>query len=104
MREELEGMRGGQLWSVREARPEPLRGAYAAQLSQPARRFLVGTLEGVVVGFAVGEVEELRDGRRLGIVRDLFVEPPAREVGVGEAMIGELLAFFVAEGCAGVDA
>ena len=64
---------------------------------------VVGTLEDAVLGYATGRVEVLRDGRYLGVIDDLFVEPDARAVGVGEAMMDCLLDWFGRRGCAGVD-
>lgn len=105
MRGELGPLRGGSLWLAREARREPLLDSYAGLLARDDRCcFLVGTLDDVVVGFGVGEVEDLADGRRLGVVTDLFVELPAREVGVGEALIGDLVQFFLEQGCVVADA
>jgi ribosomal protein S18 acetylase RimI-like enzyme len=101
---ELAPMRGGELWSVREAREEPLDAAFAALLDRDDVAVVVGTIDEVVVGFGVGRVERLRDGRRHGVVDELFVEPDARSVGVGEAVVSRLLAFFGARGCSGADA
>jgi GNAT superfamily N-acetyltransferase len=104
MRGELSPMRGGRIWAVREARPEPLPDAYRALLERDDALLVVGTVDDVVVGFGTGEVELLQDGSRLGVVRDLFVDEEARAVGVGEAMLAVLADFFVATGCVGIDA
>jgi ribosomal protein S18 acetylase RimI-like enzyme len=104
MAAELTPMRGGQLWSVREGRPPPFEAAYGSLIGRGDARLVVGTIDGVIVGFAAGEVETVRDGSRLGVITDLFVHPEAREVGVGEAMLGDLVGFFTASGCAGIDA
>jgi GNAT superfamily N-acetyltransferase len=40
----------------------------------------------------------------LGRITDLFVEPGARAVGVGEALMDALLPWFRARECRGVDA
>jgi len=56
-----------------------------------------------VIGFGVVTLEPLRTGETLGIITDLYVEPDACAVGVGEAMADELVAFCVAHGCMGVD-
>jgi GNAT superfamily N-acetyltransferase len=74
----------------------------------------VGEVEDVVLGSGsgVGEVEDVGGGEvgevagaaRLGRVRELFVDPDARAVGLGEAILGELLAWFREQGCGGVDA
>ena len=41
---------------------------------------------------------------RVGTVTELFVEPEAREVGVGETLVGALLEWCRAHRCFGVDA
>jgi GNAT superfamily N-acetyltransferase len=104
LRAELTPMRGGRLWAVREARPGPADVAYGALLFDPEACVVVGTLDGVVVGFGVATVEVLVDGGRLGVVSDLFVDPEARAVGVGEIMLEALVAFCTREGCVGMDA
>ena len=104
LRAELTPMRGGRIWAVREARRGPPGEAYAALLRDPAACVVVGTIDDVVVGFAVATVEPLADGTRLGVVGELFVDEEARAVGVGEGMLDSLVAFCVREGCVGVDA
>jgi ribosomal protein S18 acetylase RimI-like enzyme len=103
MRAELTPMRGGGIWSVREARTGPPEETYDALIAAPDACVVVGTLDGVVVGFGVGTVEELADGRRLGVVTELFVDPDARAVGVGETMLEALVGHFARLDCAGVD-
>jgi hypothetical protein len=104
MRGELTPMRGGRIWALREARPQPLPEAYSALLERDDALVVVGTVDEVVVGFGTGEVELLQDGSRLGVVRELFVDEEARAVGVGEAMLAVLADFFVATRCVGIDA
>lgn len=104
LRGEIEPIRGGPLWGRREGRAEPLEAAYEALLDRPDLAFLVGTVDDAVVGFGVGEVATLHDGARLGIVSDLYVDPEARGVGVGEAIADALVAWFEAQGCIGADA
>jgi ribosomal protein S18 acetylase RimI-like enzyme len=104
LRAELTPMRGGRIWAVRESRPGPPAGVYGALLTDPATCVVVGTLDDVVVGFGVVAVETLTDGRRLGVVSELFVDAEARAVGVGEAMLEAMVAFCIREGCVGVDA
>jgi GNAT superfamily N-acetyltransferase len=104
LRAELTPMRGGRLWSVREARPGPAEVAYGALLADPDACVVVGTLDGVVVGFGVVTVEPLADGGKLGVVKELFVDIEARAVGVGEVMLEHLVGFCDREGCVGIDA
>ena len=104
LRAELTPMRGGGIWVVREARSGPPAEEYGSLLTDPATCVVVGTIDDVVVGFGVASVEPLSDGRRLGVVSELFVDPEARAVGVGEGMLEALVAFCTREGCVGVDA
>jgi GNAT superfamily N-acetyltransferase len=102
--DELTPMRGGAIWSAREARAEPLDDAYRELLGRDDTCVIAGTIDDVVIGFGVGRLERLRDGRTLGIIDELFVEPDARSIGVGEAIVEELIAFFETNGCIGADA
>ena len=110
--EELRPMRGGELLLLREA-PGPGGASLTdADLDDPERGVWVGTIDGTVVGYSTGHLERLEapagtEGARpvwLGVIDELFVEVDARAVGVGEAMMGEMLAWFTARGCTGVDA
>jgi len=104
LRRELGEERGGRLWGTREARPEPLEPALARLLERDDAAVLVGTYDGAIVGYGIAHVEELRDGSRLGVIGEIYVEPEARAVGVGEAIVDRLVAFCRAAGCSGVDA
>jgi len=101
---ELTPMKGGVVWAAREARTEPVEDSLKASLADDATRVVVGTIDGVPIGYAAVRVEVLNDGSRLGVVDDIFVEEGARQVGVGEAMMGDLVAWCEEQGCAGMDA
>jgi len=103
-RDELVPMKGGALWSAREAVAEPFEDTYATLIDWNDALVVVGTVDETVVGFGVVTLERLRTGETLGIIGDLFVEPGARAVGVGEAMSDDLVAFCAARGCTGIDA
>src|SRR6478609_6614938 len=96
--------RGGVLWATREARPEPLGDFLESLLGRDDARVVVGTIDGTVVGFGTVEIESLRDGTRLGVIGDLFVEREARAVGVGESIAEAIVAFCSAAQCVGIDA
>jgi GNAT superfamily N-acetyltransferase len=101
-RQELRPARGGAVFLASPAgnsRPE-----LSAALADPRRGVWSGTIDGVVVGYAAAHDEELADGTRLGVIDDLFVEPEARGVGVGEALMDQILEWCTARGCGGVDA
>ena len=95
--------RGGSVFVAREGRAEPVEESLCAAVRDPGMVVVVGTVDDTVLGYGTGRTEPLRDGRRLGVIDDLFVEEEARAVGVGEAMMDRLLQWFRAEGCAGVD-
>lgn len=102
--DELGQFRGGRLLFLREARRDPLDVSLQEQIADPRRAVLVGTIDEVVVGYGTGRVEDLAGGERLGVVEDLFVEPGARQVGVGEALVDALTGWFRGAGCTGADA
>jgi len=102
--DELEPTRGGPLWARREARSRPVEPSILADLASPEAVVVVGTIDEVVLGYGVVRFESLRDGAVLGVVHDLYVEPDARGVGVGEAMMDLVIIECEARGCIGVDA
>jgi len=104
MLDELEPSRGGAIWARRERRDGPYEEAYGSLLGRDDTLVVVGTVHDVVVGFGVVVLEALRDGGVLGVVTDLFVHPEARGVGVGEAMVGHIVAFCSGRDCVGIDA
>ncbi|MGI9120835.1 MAG: GNAT family N-acetyltransferase [Acidimicrobiales bacterium] len=96
--------RGGAVWAQRETRPLPALASLAQALQDPSQLVLAGTIDDVVLGYAVARLETLRDGQLLGVVSDLFVEPEARSVGVGEMLIDLVLDWCGQHRCRGVDA
>jgi GNAT superfamily N-acetyltransferase len=104
LRDELTALRGGEVWAAQDARPEPLEDAFAALLDDPEAVVRVGLIDEVVVGFGVLVLETLSTGELLGRVTELFVEPPARAIGVGEGIADDLVRFAADRDCIGVDA
>ena len=100
---ELQALRGGAVWARTAARREPLAAGFEAALAAADHHVLVGTYDGAALGYGAARAEDLPDGTRLGVVTDLYVEPAAREVGIGEALMDELVAWCAAQGCGGVD-
>lgn len=101
--QELAPMRGGAIWLAREARVEPVEEGLEAAMADKDARVLAGTFDGVVVGYAVAHTEEMARGGRLGVVREIFVEHEARGVGIGEAMMDDLVAWCRERKCVGID-
>ena len=99
-RERLADQRGGAQWLSREA---PALGYLAEAVDADDRLLLVGAIDDVVVGYALMVLEELGHGERLARIADLYVQPEARGVGVGECLITELDAAARGWGCTGLD-
>ncbi len=102
-RSELTAERGGPLWALREWHADPAA-EFTAALSAADRVLLAGCFDDAVVGYALARLDPLRDGTVLAVVTDLYVEPEARAVGVGEVLMDEVIAWARAQGCRGVDA
>jgi len=101
---ELVVERGGEVFLAREARPEPAAADFEAAMADNGRGVWVGTIEETPMGYLVARVEDLRNGRVLGVIDDIFVEAGARAVGIGEAMMDLAMAWFREQSCSGVDA
>jgi len=101
---ELADQKGGIVWRRHAARPEPVEEGLTADLDDPASLVLVGTIDDSIIGYAVTTIETVADEGRLAVVRDLYVEPGARGVGVGAAMMDAVLTWAEERGCIGVDA
>ena len=96
--------RGGAVWAQRETRPLPADDSLRAALADPRQLVVAGTIDDVVIGYGAVRLERLRNDELLAVITDLFVEPEARAVGVGEAVVTMILDWAGAQGCMGVDA
>lgn len=94
--------RGGALFLRRES-GGPAVDRARALLDDDQAVVLVGTYDDVVFGYAIGQVEELDDGGRLGRIDDLAVMAEAREAGIGEALMNQLVEVFTERNCFGID-
>jgi GNAT superfamily N-acetyltransferase len=101
--DEKRAQKGGELWWRRERRQGDPGPALRALLGSADHEVAVGTLDGTAVGYAVARRERLADGGLLGVVDDIYVDPEARAVGVGEALMDHVIAWCRAQGCFGVD-
>lgn len=105
---EADARRGGTLLVTRGAdvaveRPADLSTLVARWVAGGDHRLVVGSIDEVPVGVAAGTLTgSARD--RLGLVECCYVEPGARQVGLGTALMADLVAWFADRGCRGVDA
>lgn len=95
---ELRAERGGELWARERDRAAGFRPPPTG-----AGLVLAGTVDDVVVGYAVVRASRFADGAELAVIDDVYVEPGAREVGVGEALLDACIEWARARGCVGVD-
>ncbi len=102
--EELTPNRGGSVWSQVEARQRPVAHKFAEEIKNTSTIVLLGTMDEVVVGYAVAAPFEGHDGRTIARITDLYVMKEARGVGVGECLMEALVHWAVALGATGIDA
>ena len=100
---ELRPTKGGDVWAQREARAEPVETSLEADLARGDACVLAGTIDDVVVGYAVAVIDGLHDGGKIARVTDLYAEPAAREVGIGEELLNAVIAWATERGCVGID-
>jgi len=95
------------MWSVADGLEEPVDQALARELESPDSLVFVGQIDSVPLGFLIARVEKLLPqamGTEVGSIRFVFVDLPAREVGVGEAMRDMALASLRERGISRFDA
>lgn len=102
--DELGPMRGGALWIAQESRREPLIEEFALLLESEDAYVVLGLLDGVPMGFGVVVLVQLNDATLLGDVTEIWVDPEARAIGLGESLLEALTEFCVDHGCIGIDA
>jgi GNAT superfamily N-acetyltransferase len=103
-REHLRPLRGGEMYLLHTARPEPPEHSLLSDLDDVDRLVLMGCLGDVPVGYAIAAVHPLADGTCAADVSEVFVEPDARSVGVGNLLMQRLVEWATDRGCIGIDA
>lgn len=100
---ELRPHRGGDVWYRTIGRADPVADSLRADLGSPDTLVVVGTIDEVIIGYGVVTAKPLRDGTTLAVVSDLYTEPEARGVGIGEHMMDALVAFARSRNCFGIE-
>ena len=82
------------LWPVADGLDEPLSDSFRDVMDDNDSMLVVGSIDEVPVGFGWVRSEPLltqAKGERVAVVRLIFTDREARGVGVGEAMIEQIL-------------
>ncbi len=106
-RAELGEERGGPIWQLLHGRPDPLPTTLSADLAEADLDqgvVLLGTVADSAGGYAAAHREEVGDGTALAVISDGYVEPGFRGIGLGGALMDELLTWAGDHGCRGIDA
>lgn len=96
---EKAGQRGGPLFLIGEGRDI----AHGLVRYLDEGHLIVGTYDDIVVGAAAFRRVDLADTTRVARIELLIVDPEMREVGVGEAMMNQLVDTARADGCQHLD-
>jgi len=96
--------RGGELDGLLQARAnsKDLNESYRAEIGSSG--VYVATVDEHVLGYVVSRVGELISEELLMTVEEIYVEPEARGVGLGTALLNCVVADADASGCRGIDA
>lgn len=102
-RHEVVGQRGGASLVAAHTDAASLEGDLQTALGDSDRLVLLGMMDEVDVGFVSAHCDRSQH-QPFGVIDAIYVEPEAREVGVGEVLVDAVLAWSTDRGCRGVDA
>ncbi len=102
-RKQMLDKRGGEMFLKREAGAISVSERAATAIDDEDSLVVVGTYDGVVFGYGLVRYETLVDGGSLARLEDFIVEPEARAVGIGEAMMNRIVDQATSRGCVGID-
>lgn len=95
------------MWAIADGLAEPVADAFAEAVGRPDTHVEIGSIDDYPFGFLLATIEETLpqgEGERIGSIRLIFVDPAAREVGLGEALRESALVRLRAEGIRRFDA
>ncbi len=95
------------MWPLDDGLEEPVSDTLERALEAPDTIVLVGEIDGVTFGFLVARVRSMlpqAGEEKIGSIILVYVDEDARQVGVGEAMLNEVMADLRRRGIAKFDA
>ena len=102
--QELIQKRGGLTLSKENPNYGDAKSYFKSAFSDSSIEVFVGTIDGVIVGCGVIKLGNLEDGTAHASIKALYVEEAARSIGVGEAMMDEMLICATSHKAEAVDA
>lgn len=90
-RAELPERRGGDVAVRLDPQRNDPGARIASALDDDATVLLVGTIDDTVVGYGLMTLGPVSDGSTQANIEEIFVDPGARSVGVGESILAALL-------------
>ncbi|MEI2637948.1 MAG: GNAT family N-acetyltransferase [Microthrixaceae bacterium] len=103
LRDSYQSLRGGALYILRNHRQRPVDASYVHDIADDDAVVLIGSLDEVVAGFGAARIVELEGGYRLVELTEIFVDPEMREVGIGAAIMGQILEWAESKSADGID-
>jgi GNAT superfamily N-acetyltransferase len=97
------GQRGAELWRLEWAPHPPLDASLQQRLHDRDAGTLVGGFDDHALGVLLLDRRQIVDGPAIARITFVFVEPEARHIGIGEAVIDAAAAWARAAGCTGLD-
>jgi GNAT superfamily N-acetyltransferase len=94
--------RGGALFG-HPFRMDDVRNRVLSAIDNEHECVIAGLIDDYIVGVSVVGIDDSFPDGPIGVVQELFVEPDARGVGTGEAMLDLVVMWCRERGCAGVD-
>jgi ribosomal protein S18 acetylase RimI-like enzyme len=95
------------MWPLADGLPDPVDKTFAQAIEDEDALVLLGRIDGYPFGFMLVRVEEMLNrakGERLAAIRLIYVDPEAREAGVGEVMLQTALERLRSRGVSKFDA
>lgn len=84
-----------EMWPLAGGLPEPVEREFASRLADDRALLRIGEIDRVPFGFVLATIDSMlpqAGGELLGSIRLIYVEDEAREVGLAEVMLDDLLA------------